>query len=1420
MFADGDTSRQHVDTEETMSRDVRPLSLLQRRRAEVVPALPKSLCQLRQSSRPRFEEVADQTRVSHFPQFERLLPITLQKNCDGSAGGTESNVGGSGNSSAPSSARVPPESSASTAASFGSLPGGQSPVSASRRIASGAATTVETEGSPGALRVGIVFAAEFRSLPSAPTNILAGLAAYLDAIVPGSQLFGFPGGPVGLLEGWCRELTRKEIIDSLNQGTWDILSCGSCSDGSFHPSARKAEARRAMEVCDAEKLNGLVIVGGRRDLSWAAAISTCFEEEGSPTCVIGIPNSKSLDLYVPRYVCLTLGFDSARRMISELGGNIAIDALSSDKYWHFLRGGEDALTVEVGLQLRATCAFTSAWGWQQVSSKEDVSNGGTLGESGEADVGNSETSAERGGKQPTLMDAVKYIQHIIERRQKTGYRSGIVLLSSSLIATLPEMDALKQELLRITAATESGPKGKPPSFKDIEAQIENSSARELFKRLPRVVQMSLMQKRCCDGKPLLPKDLEPERILGRFVQQELKNSLSKADRATEGYSCSRFAPRFHAIEMMSCAPLPTVFDCSFGYTLGHTAGALLCEKRNFYVASCGNMHRPVAEWEPCAVPFSFLYGTPGVENSESGREPVDPVRSLGGIPSIGVAQRKVFKAFQDFQRIWANFNQFSSPGPVQFENDGVSDVEPLKERPFTLLAEYFSIEELKRMIQPERDLPPPLTLCDRPLIVRDVRVAENLSALEQRLLAYKPKMPDYLRKHIRIENEPITPQACDDNEAMLKAFPLTHENRSALRLLPSNPLEQRDVTNSGVTSSGLNSENDAACTSLNCSRKEGSPVQRVESMRPLRVGLAFVTFQAPGFHNIAAGLFDMLATLEQPLEIVGFVGGNGGLINNITVRITKEIIDQYRNLGGEDMICQFGSYPSLAGHLQDVMKTIKRQNLDGLVLAGHLSSLVDSAAVAEACAEERLSTRVVGVPISWDCNIPFVQQSVGYDTVARTLSSFVGNLGSLAKASEDTWVFIRTVGDSWSHLAVQCALKTCVNVVLLSGDELLGQSLTSIVKHLCDLIVSRHEKGLDYGTVLIPWGFVTDVTELRLLFTEIMEIMKNEMYETGWDSIHKIASKLKQSSAAIFNSAPRDVQYEICFGARERGSNKMDLGNVSSERFLLRFVEDELKRRQRLGLVEDFFNGATYSILYQARSAAPTKFDCDLAYTLGWAAGILVHQGRSGQLVHASGLEHDINLWSVRGIPLTCLLNAEFDVDTGEHKIMPAVLQLLKKRGVPSPIKSLPCEEERIGLYEGPVQLLGPLASEPELLARWFLEVMPSVDPTEELNEIAHLCEELQSTMLGAKVESTLMAVNSLLSNALTAIDSYKSLSDAATNRSQSLADIPLEQSPLTCRMRRMQVRGMERRSTVKPSRISPRLHSTTNPQARGSVVL
>eukprot|EP00392_Amoebophrya_sp_AT5.2_P009163 g9191.t1 len=541
--------------------------------------------------------------------------------------------------------------------------------------------------------------------------------------------------------------------------------------------------------------------------------------------------------------------------------------------------------------------------------------------------------------------------------------------------------------------------------------------------------------------------------------------------------------------------------------------------------------------------------------------------------------------------------------------------------------------------------------------------------------------------------------------------------------------------------------------------------------QPLRVGVVFGSHQAPGFHTVVAGLHDYLQTVANirstyptstntsstppgPAILLGFVGGWLGLQKGWVRVLDAERIKPVRNLGGQEILCEFGT-KNLHGDKEfaEALQTIRRLALDALVVVGQLSCQLDTALLA---LRRETSHRDA------------ITQSVGFDTATKVFASIVGSLWCEAATSRKQWFFVRVKGESQalSHSTLETALLCHPNLVLLSEEIARKKfSLSDLCNLICDVVVARAKRGLHFGIVLLPASLLLAVPQTRQLILEIEDVLATRMEGSsagaGSSSEHQrlhnstvgppnplhnstrtssssdvfsskdVQSHLKTWSGTLFRTFPRSVQEELCSNTTKAGT--VDLANVSTEILLSTLVKIELERRQSLGLFDGVFESVTHTLAYQARSGMPTNFDCNLAYTLGYAAGILLDAGNSGYLVHAGNLTDSARNWTVGGIPFTSMVCRATEGgtmgDTSGRKIMrhqvymPSANQrgqiygeLLSSRNMPPPI-------ERSYINAGPVQFAY------DFVSRMLLTAQRA--PFEKLHEVERLCAELQR--VGAK---------------------------------------------------------------------------------------
>ncbi|CAD7942529.1 unnamed protein product [Amoebophrya sp. A120] len=556
---------------------------------------------------------------------------------------------------------------------------------------------------------------------------------------------------------------------------------------------------------------------------------------------------------------------------------------------------------------------------------------------------------------------------------------------------------------------------------------------------------------------------------------------------------------------------------------------------------------------------------------------------------------------------------------------------------------------------------------------------------------------------------------------------------------------------------------------------------------PVSIGVMFGSHQAPGFHSVVAGLFDYVSSMDPPGRLVGFVGGWVGLKNGWVRSLDAQKIASVRNLGGQELLCEFGHTLQTDEDYSDALQTLRRFQLDALVVVGNLKSQLDTALLAEAClADEELAhIRVLGIPVASDNDFPFIQQSIGFDTVTKVFASIAGSLWCEAATSRKQWFFVRVKGESQalSHVTLETALLCHPNLVLLSEEMAHKRlSLLDLTRMICDVIVARASRNLHFGIVLLPSALLRSVPQTRHLLEEIEGILRQIQVSTSLSSAdgasnfgqaaesgvsgpsqhsttssaaaafsattsnptttataaalggasgaaqerNELLNHLKTWSRALFQAFPRTVQEELCSNVSP-STGVIDLNNVSTEVLLATLVGMEIERRRKLDLFKGHFETVPHTLVYQARSGMPTNFDCNLAYTMGFAAGVLQDAGKTGYLVHAGNLCEPPSQWTVGGIPFTsmvCLQNGVVPAATQDHVVarkevyMPSANQqgsiygeLLSSRNMPPPI-------ERSYINAGPIQFAYDFLSRMLVTARRA--------PFEKLQEVGRMCTEFQ----------------------------------------------------------------------------------------------
>lgn len=453
-----------------------------------------------------------------------------------------------------------------------------------------------------------------------------------------------------------------------------------------------------------------------------------------------------------------------------------------------------------------------------------------------------------------------------------------------------------------------------------------------------------------------------------------------------------------------------------------------------------------------------------------------------------------------------------------------------------------------------------------------------------------------------------------------------------------------------------------------------------QSFEPLRIGVVFSGGQAPGGHNVIWGLFDAIKKLNQDSELFGFLGGPSGICDNKVMPITEEVLADCRNQGGFDLIGSGRTKIETPEQFVASANTAERHALDGIVVIGGDDSNTNAALLAEYFAKAELKTRVVGVPktIDGDLKTADIEASFGFHTACSVYSELIGNIAKDVLSAKKYTHFIKLMGRSASHIALECALHTQPNAALIS-EEIAEKkkSLREIIEELAGLIELRASKGKNYGVILIPEGIIEFIPEMKTLISELNTLLAGH---EGPEAI----SRLTVESKACFGSLPTSIQQQLLLDRDPHGNVKV--AQIESEKLLIEMVESELKKRKSKAK----FSPLAHYFGYEGRAALPTNFDADYCYNLGMLSAALIAYHKSGSICAIKNLAQPAASWQPYSVPITSLLHLEMRHGQEKAVIEKALVNLqgpLFKRF--AKLREQLAEGDHY-LIPGPVQLFGP----------------------------------------------------------------------------------------------------------------------------------
>ena len=463
------------------------------------------------------------------------------------------------------------------------------------------------------------------------------------------------------------------------------------------------------------------------------------------------------------------------------------------------------------------------------------------------------------------------------------------------------------------------------------------------------------------------------------------------------------------------------------------------------------------------------------------------------------------------------------------------------------------------------------------------------------------------------------------------------------------------------------------------------------------VGVILSGGQAPGGHNVITGLYDALKATDRNNVLLGFKGGPSGLIDDDYVEFTDEFINEYRNTGGFDIIGSGRTKLETEEQFKIVTEVAKKHGLTAIVIIGGDDSNTNAAVLAEYMAAHNTGVQVIGCPktIDGDLKNEDIEASFGFDTATKTYSGLIGNIERDANSAKKYWHFIKVMGRSASHVALECALETQPNICLI-GEEVAAKkmSLAQITNYIADSVEKRAANGNYFGVVIIPEGIVEFVPEFSALIAEINELLAGKKTEEfnalpSWkDKYAFIKNGLTAEAMAVFDVLPRGIQQQLFLERDPHGNVQVSL--IESEKLFAEMVGAELERRKAAGTYKGKFGTQHHFFGYEGRCAFPSNFDADYCYSLGYNAFMLIQYGYTGYLSKVSNISKPADQWVAGGMPITKMMNIERRNGEDKPVIRKALVELDGK-----PFKYFEANREKWAIetcftYPGAIQYFGP----------------------------------------------------------------------------------------------------------------------------------
>ncbi|MFA6702088.1 MAG: diphosphate--fructose-6-phosphate 1-phosphotransferase [Dysgonamonadaceae bacterium] len=528
------------------------------------------------------------------------------------------------------------------------------------------------------------------------------------------------------------------------------------------------------------------------------------------------------------------------------------------------------------------------------------------------------------------------------------------------------------------------------------------------------------------------------------------------------------------------------------------------------------------------------------------------------------------------------------------------------------------------------------------------------SALQIARSHYAPKIPAVLKSNVIIEEGAAT-ESVHDQKEIKELFPNTY-GMPIVKFVPSSaPLSGN---------------------------------------QPLNVGVILSGGQAPGGHNVIAGIFDGIKSIHPDSRLYGFLMGPAGLIDHKYMELTSDIIDEYRNTGGFDIIGSGRTKLEKKEQFDKGLIILKKLDIKAVIIIGGDDSNTNACVLAEYYKSINSGVQVIGCPktIDGDLKNEQIETSFGFDTACKVYSELIGNIQRDCNSARKYWHFIKVMGRSASHIALECALQTHPNICIVSEEvEAKDMTLDEVVDQIATVVAERAEKGLNFGTVIIPEGLIEFIPAIKLLISELNDFLANvDDFSIVRRSQQReyIINKLSPVNSKIYSKLPEKVARQLAMDRDPHGNVQVSM--IQTEELLAQMVANRLEEWAKEGKFNGKFATITHFFGYEGRCAAPSNYDADYCYSLGFTASMLIASGKTGYMSSVRNTTAPANEWIPGGIPITMMMNMERRSGEMKPVIQKALVELDG-----APFKYFESQRNKWAIetdyvYPGPIQYFGP----------------------------------------------------------------------------------------------------------------------------------